>query len=160
MKPEDQNEDELQRILSLKKREQPPPRFFHRLSEKIIDRLHTPEPPSPPTWRQRMGLDFDTKPVLICVSGVAVCTLLVCGLISSTRVKPPPLPANDSAQNSSVPVSPIAGQIAQPNLATPRIVRPEEAPRSVDPALADDPSSPNRFTVRPKPAGFNPDVPK
>src|SRR5436190_23186747 len=99
MKPEHENEDELQKILSLKRHEQPPPKLFQNLSHKIIDRLHTPEPPRHPTWWQRMGLDFDAKPVLVCAAGVAVCLLPAGGLIWSRRLARPTAPT-DSGQNS------------------------------------------------------------
>jgi hypothetical protein len=152
MKPEEQNEDELQRMLSLKRREQPPPTFFRGFAEKIIDRLHKPDPPSNPTWWQRLGLDFDAKPVLVCAAGVAVCALLVYGLISARHVDPPAPSQGDVAQDIPVPVGPIVGQAAQPIAKAPRLLRPEEMPRSVDPAIVADPSAPSQFTVRPQPA--------
>jgi hypothetical protein len=154
MKPEHDNEDELQKILSLKRREQPPPTFFQSLSHKIIDRLHTPEPPRPPTWWQRLGLDFDAKPVLVCVAGVAVCLLLAGGLISSRHVDPP-APPTDTVQSSPLQAPPLGGSMNQPAPTVAPIARPEEMPRSVDPVLARDASSANQFTVRPKAVGLS-----
>jgi len=90
MKPEHSSQDELQRVLALKRHEQPPRRFFKGLSEKVMDRLQNPEPPPEPTLLQRLGLDFDTKPVLLCLSGLAVCGLLAFALISSRGIKAPP----------------------------------------------------------------------
>lgn len=85
--------DELQKMLALKRHEAPPPRFFRNFSERVIDRLNTPEPPPPPTLRNRLGLDIDSRPILVCGSGVLVCSLLVVGLIASLRLGPPkPLP--------------------------------------------------------------------
>lgn len=90
MKPEDSTQDELQRVLALKRHEQPPETFFKGLSEKVMDRLQNPEPPPEPTLMQRLGLDQDSKPVLICLLGLVVCGLLAFGLISSRGMKAPP----------------------------------------------------------------------
>ena len=87
MNPDPEKQDELQRILSLKRHETPPSRFFKSFSGDVRDRLHSPEPPIDQTWWQRLGLD--SKPVLVCASGVVVCVLLVAGLIASLRVDPP-----------------------------------------------------------------------
>ena len=96
MKPESTDQAELQRILALKRQEKPPQRFLENLSSTVMDRIQHPEPPPPPTFWERLGLDFDSKPVLVCVSGVAVCALLAYALISSRNVKaPPPAPATD-----------------------------------------------------------------
>jgi hypothetical protein len=154
MKPEHENEDELRKILSLKRREQPPAKFFQSLPHQIINRLHTPEPPRPPTLWQRMGLDFDAKPVLVCVAGVVVCLLLVGGLISSRHVDPPAPPAA-ADQNSPLQTPTLSGTMGQPAPTVSPITRPEDMRRSVDPVLARDASSPNEFTVRPKPVGLN-----
>jgi hypothetical protein len=88
----DKQQQELQKMLALKRHEAPPPRFFRSFSEQVIDRLHAQEPPAPPTLRQRLGLDIDSKPVLVCASGIAVCGLLVVGLIASLRLGPPQRP--------------------------------------------------------------------
>lgn len=90
MKPDDSTQDELQRVLALKRHEQPPRKFFKGFSEKVMDRLQNPGPPPEPTLMQRLGLDFDTKPVLICLLGLVVCGLLAFGLISSRGIKAPP----------------------------------------------------------------------
>jgi hypothetical protein len=109
MNTEKSNEEELQKILALKQHELPPRQFFSKLSGKVIQRLQKPEPPAELTWRQKLGLDFDTNPVLVCASGVAVCGLLLLGLILSLRVKPPaPAPAlpGDKVSVVVTPVSP------------------------------------------------------
>ena len=88
----DKQQEELQKMLALKRHEAPPPRFFRGFSERVIDQLNAPEPPEPKTLRARLGLDIDSKPVLVCASGVVVCGLLVVGLIASLRVGPPKAP--------------------------------------------------------------------
>jgi hypothetical protein len=81
-------QQELQKMLALKRHEIPPPRFFRSFSERVLDRLNTPEPPPPRTLRHRLGLGADPKPVMVCLSGVAVCALLVVGLLASLRMEP------------------------------------------------------------------------
>ena len=95
--------DELQKVLALKKHEQPPSQFFERLSGSVRERIQSPEPAPDPSLRQRLGLDFDSKPVLMCAAGVGVCGLLLLGLISSRHVDPPAMP--DATRLSLVPIS-------------------------------------------------------
>ena len=149
MKPEDQSEEELQRILAMKQREIPSPKFFQGLSGRITDRLHHPGPPPPLTLMQKLGLDFDTKPVLICASGVVVCALLVYGIVSSRHVEAP-APAQEVAVEGNVPVHRLGASMA-PTKPSARIATPEELPRSVDPAFAAEPSALKNFGTQPKP---------
>ncbi len=149
MRPEDQSEEELQRILAMKQREIPPPKFFQGLSGRITDRLHHPGPPPPPTLLQKLGLDFDTKPVLICASGVVVCALLVYGILSSRHVQAP-APTQEVAVEGNVPVNRLGASMA-PTKPGARVATPEELPRSVDPAFASDPSALKNFGAQPKP---------
>ncbi len=81
MRSEEQDFRELQKLLAVMRHEQPPPRFFHDFAERVLSRLHTVEPPEPKSWWQRMGLDFDMKPALVCVWGIASCAALLYGII-------------------------------------------------------------------------------
>ena len=96
----DKQQDELQRMLALKRLETPPPRFFSKFSEKVIDGLNSPSSLTPPTLWQRLGLDFDSRPVLVCASGVVVCGLLGAAVILSLQV-PPPKPAARAPDDST-----------------------------------------------------------
>lgn len=149
MKPEDQSDEELQRILAMKQREIPSPKFFQGLSGRITDRLHHPGPPPPPTLMQKLGLDFDTKPVLLCASGIVVCALLIYGIVSSRHVEVP-APTQEVAVEGIVPVNRPGASMA-PTKPGARIATPEELPRSVDPAFAADPSALKNFGTQPKP---------
>jgi hypothetical protein len=99
--------NELQKVLALKRHEQPPTQFFRSLSGNVIERLQTGEAPAEPTWRQKAGLDFDAKPVLVCATGVGVCGLLLLGLISSQHVELPAV-ATTQAETSQMPLVPLA----------------------------------------------------
>jgi len=87
MNPEPDKQDELQKMLALKRHEAPSPRFFKGFSTEVIGRLHSPEPPVDQTCWQRLGLG--TRPVQVSILGVVVCGLLLAGLIASLRVEPP-----------------------------------------------------------------------
>jgi len=153
MKPEDTSQDELQRVLALKRHEQPPRQFFKRFSEKVMDRLQNPEPPPEPTLMQRLGLDFDTKPVLICLSGLAICGLLAFGLILSRSMKaPPPNPADPLGQR------PIHGSVSgldSPGLMPAPPASQEQSGGGGEPiTVAPEPGQ--RIPPRPRPAPVTP----
>ena len=74
--------NELRKLLALKRHEQPPPRFFNEFSARVIERLQTPEVLPQPTWWQRLGLDFDLRPAMVCALGVVISGLLLFGVIS------------------------------------------------------------------------------
>ena len=110
----DKQQQELQKMLALKRHEAPPPRFFRSFSEQVIDRLHAQEPPAPATLRQRLGLDIDSKPVLVCASGIAVCGLLVVGLIASLRLGPPQRPPRAPEDQTLLILTPSPTATASP----------------------------------------------
>ena len=89
MTPGQGDDDEVQRMLALKRHEQPPPTFFHGFSEKVIAGIHSAGPAPKLTLRQRLSVEFYGVPIYICAAGVMVCGLLVAGLIGSVRVEPP-----------------------------------------------------------------------
>ncbi len=81
-------ETEVQRILALKRHEQPPPSFFAGFSDRVIEGIQTAGPAPRPTLRQRLSAEFYGVPIYVCAAGVAVCGLLAAGLIISLRVGP------------------------------------------------------------------------
>jgi hypothetical protein len=114
MNADHDKQDELQRVLALKRHETPPSRFFTGFSDKVINRLHSPEPPEIKTWWQRLGFDPENKPVLICASGVIVCGLLAIGLIASLRVERPKAAPQTLDDQSRFVVSPPVSAMADP----------------------------------------------
>lgn len=138
--------EDIARALALKRHEQPPRPFFKNLSSAVIDRLQHPEPPPPPTLLQRLGLDFDRKAVLVCLSAVVVCALLAFGWIQSRNVKPPaPQAGSPGASGSSLMENPSL-RPAAPAATVP----PGTTPASVTPAMAN--TEGDRMNVRPAPA--------
>jgi hypothetical protein len=104
MKPEPENDTEVQRMLALKRHEQPPAGFFHGFSDKIIDRIQTAGPAPKLTWRERLSAEFYGVPVYVCLVGVVVFALLVAGLLASLRLPPPN--SSDDTVHSLVPPPP------------------------------------------------------
>ena len=91
MNPEPNQSNELGKLVDALRHKAPPPP--HDVVRGVIAEIKSPSPAGPLTWWQRLGLDFDKQPVLVCASGVAVCGLLIYGLITSLRVSPPAGPA-------------------------------------------------------------------
>ena len=146
MNPDPEKQDELQRILSLKRHETPPSRFFKSFSGDVLDRLHSPEPTAHETWWQRLGLD--SKPVLVCASGVAVCVLLMAGLLASLRVDPPkPVPPAPDDQTHLV-VAPPPNAAAAPAAQASPIPSIEQVPSIGDPVVVSESSPFNKVKPR------------
>lgn len=83
--PSDDFQD-LRRLLALKRHEQPPPRYFNEFSGRVIDQIRAPEVlPRPSIW-QRLGLDFDFQPAMVCAMGVVMSAVFLTGIIASPRM--------------------------------------------------------------------------
>lgn len=86
MERSNQNFDELQKLLALKRCEQPPRSFFTGFPDQVADRLHDPSPTRPLSWSERFGLDSPFRPVWFCALGVTVCGLLAAGTYYALHV--------------------------------------------------------------------------
>src|SRR5882762_6183532 len=96
MNPNTENFDQLRKLLALKRYELPPPRYFNEFSGRVMARLAEPER-QPLSWLQRLGFDFDLRPVAMCGVGVVVCGLLSFGIIGAMQMSEPDagtVPAN------------------------------------------------------------------
>jgi len=82
-----QNFDELQRLLKIKRYEQPPPGYFNRFSEKVVARIEKGEvgevKASP--WLTTFLRVLDANPILAGALGVVVCGSLIGGIIFSQQ---------------------------------------------------------------------------
>lgn len=105
MMPEQDNFDDLRRLLAVKRHEQPPPGYFDRLSVTIIARIRAGEVESKLTlkqrlfaeapWLQQLWASFQHRPVF-----AGACSFAVCGLVAA------------AVMYSDVPASPNLGSLA------------------------------------------------
>jgi hypothetical protein len=71
------NFDSLQKLLKLKRYEQPPPRFFYEFSSHVIARIQASQL-QVPRWWHRFG--FDLRPAVSVGIGAFACVLLFLGI--------------------------------------------------------------------------------
>jgi len=100
MNPDSENFDSLRRLLALKRHELPPPGYYNRFSRDVMARIKAGEggDKMESAWFQRMLGMFELKPVFAGAFGMAVCTLLISGVVSSESV--PSVATTDSPQAS------------------------------------------------------------
>lgn len=73
------NFESLEKLLRLKRHEQPPPRYFNEFSGRVMARLERGEGRS--SWWDRFG--FDLRPTLAAGAGMVACGLIVYGVATS-----------------------------------------------------------------------------
>jgi hypothetical protein len=92
----------LRQLLVLKRYEQPPPGYFNDFSSQVIDRIKAGDRVDEnifarlsweAPWLQSLWSALETKPILAGAFGVAVCGLLVWGVVFADRVDVQPLAA-------------------------------------------------------------------
>jgi hypothetical protein len=76
---DEQQFDQLRKLLALKKHEVPPPGYFNRLPGKILARIEASEPASQSTWWDWLVARFDARPILACAYGFTMSGLLLMG---------------------------------------------------------------------------------
>jgi hypothetical protein len=118
MNPEQENFQDLRRLLALKRYEQPPPGYFNHFSDQIIGRLQAGERfqrhstletlflQAP--WVQRLWKALETKPLIAGAFGVAVCGLLVAGIGYSERTESPNIAVLTPAGTQTPPLMSVA----------------------------------------------------
>ncbi|MCI0744726.1 MAG: hypothetical protein L0Y58_04895 [Verrucomicrobia subdivision 3 bacterium] len=132
----EENFERLQKVLALKRYERPPPGYFNNFSTKVLARIESATAVQPLGWWQRLGLEFDFRPALVCALGVVVCALLSAGVM--TAVVGGPEQAN--ALNAMAPSAfsgPTAGSMF------------DTAPASTQPVFAPAPVHPFGAPVAP-----------
>jgi hypothetical protein len=84
----EENFDQLRKLLKLKRYEQPPPGYFNDFSQRVIARLETVDSEhagflSPDArWAKRLVRMLENNPLFGGGFGVAVCALLIYGVLS------------------------------------------------------------------------------
>jgi len=92
MNPEQENFDQLRRLLKLKRHEQPAPRYFNDFSSQVIARIRAGEAGRRETaldsgsWLVRLWSLIEAKPMLPGAIGVAICAVLVFGAVYTEKM--------------------------------------------------------------------------
>lgn len=113
MEPAPENFEKLQKLLALKRHEQPPPGYFDSFSGKVCARIKAESAKSEPSWWQRL-FAFDMKPVLVGAYACAVIGVVGVGIRMGTQLKP------------------AANQITEPSAATASTTDPLQQPILAD----------------------------
>jgi hypothetical protein len=71
--------DSLEKLLRLKRYEQPPPRYFKDFSGQVLGRIEAGE--ARLSWWEKFG--FDLRPAFAAAAGMAACVLVVYGVATS-----------------------------------------------------------------------------
>ncbi len=109
MNPEQHEFQELRRLLVLKRYEQPPPGYFDDFSRQVIAGIRCNAPMNDFSWREVLSWEapwlqrilglFEARPVLAGGFGVAVCGLLVSGMLLSEARE------NSYSSNNAIPTA-------------------------------------------------------
>ncbi len=126
MNPEQENFEELRRLLVLKRYEQPPPGYFNNFSAQVIARIRAQERVERASllerlgweapWFQRLWLTLETRPILAGVFGMGVCGVLLAGMLYSQSVDPGPITAFAPSAEPATPVVATVEPSAMPLL--------------------------------------------
>ncbi|MCW5552503.1 MAG: hypothetical protein KIS67_10155 [Verrucomicrobiae bacterium] len=87
MNDERENFDALQRLLKVKRYEQPPPRYFNEFSGQVLARISAGEQGGEVsgwevgTWIERLLSGLGSRPVVPATLGGAVCAVFMAGLV-------------------------------------------------------------------------------
>jgi hypothetical protein len=94
MNADQENFDQLRRLLTLKRHEQPPPGYFKDFSQEVIMQIRAGGPEQAAAgrlvwdapWLQRFWSALEHNPLMAGAFGVLVCGLLISGLIYSENM--------------------------------------------------------------------------
>jgi len=154
MNPDSEQFEQLRKLLTLKRHEQPPPGYFNRFSDQVIARIKSGETGEKEmTWFRKLWLLLETKPMLTGAFGAAVCALAISGIVFSDDTESP----GSTAHNAAAGLTPALGD----GMAVMALNQGSESPHfssSTNPvsptlrALFDQPQF--NLNNRPQPAGF------
>src|ERR1043165_4148165 len=97
MSREMENFESLQKLLKVKRCEQPPPGYFEQFSSEVMARLRAGEHEQKDLWRemgdeaswlQRLWMTLDARPALAGAFGVLVCGVVLSGIYYAQKTDP------------------------------------------------------------------------
>ena len=152
----------LRRLLTLKRYEQPPPRYFNDFPSQVIRRIQAGETGATSLWEriigdtswvQRIWEVLEAKPALVGAFGMAVCGLLVAGVVFSGESDTMPtavLPATQNVNSgfASMPAAATTIAFRQPG---------EQLVSSTNPLVVPQPAGSlfDQFKLQAQPASFS-----
>jgi hypothetical protein len=120
--------ERLQRLLALKRYEQPPPGYFDRFRREVIGRIREIEgapnlvifqPPVP--WLRRLWQAVEARALFPAALGAAVCGTLVLGLLRSSAAPASAMPIAELLEGTvyAAPSHPIKLPLTEPAVPEP-----------------------------------------
>jgi hypothetical protein len=112
--------EDLQRLLKLKRYENPPPRYFNDFSSQVINRIKSsrlnrgPDAPerARPAWLQRILSAFREGPVLAGACAAALITLLAGGAIYTEKLESAAQGFGGVEFQTMLPTAPVLGNVS------------------------------------------------
>lgn len=146
MNSQPEDSDRLQKLLAVKRHEQPPPGYFVGLSSRIMERIEEDRQIQQLPWYRRLGLSFEWKPALVWVTGMAACGLVCAGVIAAMQVNITAVAASTEADQ----------QVAAAEPGMPPMAVDEPVQGSMEPVLttASEPSPFDRITIKAQPVNY------
>ncbi len=148
MNTEPENFEALQKLLKIKKHEQPPPGYFNELPRKVWMRIEQEE--SRGSFWNRWFQAFGLKPSVAYAFGLIICGTLIVSIGSALKTAPESTASHSLPQNesfTSVPLSPPAiSKIG---------AFPEQEFTPTNPVTSGEPLYPG-MKLRVEPVSFNP----
>ena len=165
MSQDTENFEQLRQLLALKRHEQPPPGYFNDFSSQVILRIKAGDRGEESTallerlfmdapWLQRIWATFEARPALAGVLGVAMCGLLITGVLYSDRTEVSPVSLVPVVQEASAPVTPqIEPAADHPLLAKPAALE-ASSTNPINAAQTDEALLGNIGSLQAQPASF------
>lgn len=116
MNADHDKQNELQKMLAAKRNAPPSEQTLKGFSASVIHRLQKPEPPEELSLREQLVHLVESKPVLVCLSGVVVFGCLAAGLVASLRVSPAEPENAAIGQAEKTIVSPTPAHLTPPSV--------------------------------------------
>jgi len=127
-----ENFESLQKLLKLKRHEQPPPGFFNHFSAKILNRIESEEERNAGTaWVRKLLMLLETNPIAAGFFGISVCSLLVSGIAYSQYQ-----PASSAASGSNVGMNLAEADTGEGGVNWSKVARTDSVASSVNPMFS------------------------
>lgn len=115
-KEQSQDFEKLQRLLKIKRYEQPPPRYFNDFSAKVISHIRSDSRREKSSWLRSLWRKLESNPALSGAIATAACGLMVAGVFLMEETKPQhmnfTLGGEQNGAGDNLPAAPVLGSVA------------------------------------------------